>query len=84
MVNWYGPSRYHRTLDGFALGRERQKRRLTQWQFAELCEWTQPFQSQLEGAAESEVPIRIINTIERVFDKFIEIPVGKPLPAQEL
>ena len=82
--NWHGPSKYHRTLDGFALGREREARQLTQWQFAEECHWSQQFQSQLEGGGESEVPIQIIDTITKVLDKFTEIPTRKPLLTQEL
>ena len=56
-------SKYHRTLHGFTLAAKRDERGLSQQEFANLCGWTQSFQSQLERTEQSEVHIDIVNKI---------------------
>lgn len=84
MEKWHGPSKYHKTLNGFALTRERQERRLSQFQFARECGWSQPFQSRLESRKSIEIHIDIINTIAVVLDNYTKISPHKSFSHNKL
>jgi len=62
-------SRFHRTLDGIELVKNRQKAGLTQAEFAQKAGWSQQYQCQLEAPGEHEVPISVANKILEVLNE---------------
>ena len=61
-------SRFHRTLDGIELVKNRQKAGLTQAEFAQKAGWSQQYQCQLEAPGEHEVPITVADKILEVLN----------------
>jgi transcriptional regulator with XRE-family HTH domain len=67
-----GPSKYHRTLDGKILTRERERIGLSQKEFAAKCKWSQQYQSQIEEFVEHEVHVSITNKILLVINEGVK------------
>ena len=66
MAKLIRPSRFHFVIDGTALVKAREKRGMTQAEFAEKCGWTQQFQSKLEQPTEHEISREAGQSLERV------------------
>ena len=60
-------SKYHRTVNGTELTRAREEVSLTQEEFAEKCEWSQQFQSQIEAPGEHEITTEAATKILYIF-----------------
>lgn len=57
---------WHRSINGVQLGIARENKGLTQAKFAELCQWSQQYQSQIEAPGVHEVGVSIAERIEKI------------------
>ena len=69
MPKLIGPSKYHRTLNGVELVKARESLDMNQTEFAALCGWSQPYQSQIEAPEEHEVHKDITDRIAEVIER---------------
>ena len=71
MAKLFMSSRFHVTLDGAILTKERYSTGLTQSRFAALCGWSQQFQSQLESPELHEIHMDQASVIKTVIDNHL-------------
>ena len=63
------PSRFHRTVDGDALVKARQALGMSQAEFAEACQHSQQFQSQIEAPGFHEVRVEKADELSAILGK---------------
>ena len=63
MAKLIGESKFHRTLNGIELCKLRERLKLSQSSFADLCGWSRQYQSQLESPGTHEITVETANKI---------------------